>query len=603
MALRLGEEIGSGAVGKVVEVLDDDDDAVYAGKILHESHGSDSTARARFANEASLLEGLRHDNLVRVFGIEDVEAREVLLMERIVGDSLATIIARSAPLPEARIASLGHGIASGLAAAHHAGLIHRDLKPANVLVTGDDVPKIVDFGMARASSFTGIGEHALAVIGTPAYMAPETIDPLAVDSRSDLYALGCILFEMASGRLPFSGATSFAVLEAHRNAEIPHPPREISEPLARVIRGLLAKSPADRPQSATTVADDLDAIVHDRSTALARYGETPGGRCASCGDALVVGVDVCFACRERQPMLSPGRKTVFVTGPGDVATKLDVKLRQALLDWLRGNPSLGLDPQRLAKKVPRLPFALAIGVSEITADGLVRALDSLGLQTEVTDGGRYSHPGVRSKAWKLAGRVALIAISSTVYVANSWGAVFLPVAGVMGVGSIAAGWIMAGRQPIDQRPARQALPPAISKSLDRVAGVLPEVSASRHRQNLRAAVQRVLSLRGFFAARGLSDFDEELARVIDLAVVASARIDELEQGLDQASMRTADEELRARLRERDMWAARLMETIASMESVRARYVAGELELEDRGAESVLSDLRMQVEALREVEQL
>lgn len=602
MPLHLGQEIGSGAVGRVVEVSEGDGTSVYAGKILHASHSTDSSAGVRFANEAALLAEVEHPNLVRVFGIQEVEGHEVLLMERIVGDSLATVIARSAPMPEPRIVELAQGLAAGLAAAHHAGLVHRDLKPANVLIAEDETPKIVDFGMARASSFAGIGREALAVVGTPAYMAPETTDPLAVDARSDLYALGCILFEMATGSLPYGGATSFAVLESHRHDPIPELPASIGASLRQLIERLLAKSPADRPQSAGAVHDELSSM-RNKGTAALVIKSVQHGQCAACGDALVPDVDVCFGCGAALPSLGPGRAAVFVTGPGDVASKLDIGLRQTLLDWLRANPSLGLDASALAKSVPRLPFPLVLGVADVSAERLARAVESLGLECAIERGGRFSLPAMRKKSWKLSGRTALIFATSFAYMANTLKLYIVPFVAVAAVGSVVLGWHRAGKRLVKQGPTRRALPPAVSESLDRVSGVLPAMDARRHRENLRAIVSRALSLHEFFAERKLTDFDEEVARVIDMAVVAAARIDELEAAIERDGLLSDSEASRAELRERDMWAARLMDTTATLESLRARYVAGELAIEDRSRDELLEELRSRVAALREVQSL
>ncbi|MCA9317961.1 MAG: serine/threonine protein kinase, partial [Planctomycetes bacterium] len=186
---------------------------------------------ARFLQEAALLRRLAHPNLVRVVEIAAVAGRPMLVMERIDGPDLAAWIARDAPLEESQLLAIGRGVASGLAHAHAAGVIHRDLKPGNVLLQDNDpapIPKIGDFGMARASSLDGVDHQAMTVVGTPDYMAPESIDPLAVDPRSDLYALGCILFEMATGRPPYGAATPLGLLHLHRTAPIPALPEHLS---------------------------------------------------------------------------------------------------------------------------------------------------------------------------------------------------------------------------------------------------------------------------------------------------------------------------------------------------------------------------------------
>ncbi|MCA9688746.1 MAG: serine/threonine protein kinase, partial [Myxococcales bacterium] len=276
---RIGEALGQGAVATVVRVHGPDG-RVYAGKILHASHGQDATAVARFAQEAELLAGIEHEHLVTLHGVVEIDGRRTLLMELVDGPTLEQLIARDAPLPEERVIALARGIAAGLSRAHGAGIIHRDLKPANVLVaTGPpETPKIADFGMARATSFAGVDRKAMAVLGTPDYMAPESLDPMAVDPRTDLYALGCILHEMMTGRPPYTAATPFGVLDQHRGAPIPPAPETYSRGLAALTAALLAKSPADRPQAAATVVTTLDRLAagEGHGAALMPIGEAGG---------------------------------------------------------------------------------------------------------------------------------------------------------------------------------------------------------------------------------------------------------------------------------------------------------------------------------------
>src|SRR5262249_13887218 len=159
----------------------------------------------------------------------------------------------------------------------------------------------------------------------------------------------CILFELAAGRPPFSAPTAFALLEAHQRDPVPPVPG-VSDGLAALVRSLLAKSPADRPQSAQALAQALA-----RTTALAPAPAATRGACVHCGAALLAGVGVCFGCGAPPLVLDAGGFTVFVTGPGGNAHKLDSALRGKLLAWLRANRQLGLDPAPLEKVVPRLP--------------------------------------------------------------------------------------------------------------------------------------------------------------------------------------------------------------------------------------------------------
>jgi len=491
---------------------------------------------------------------------------------------------------------LARGIAAGLAAAHRAGVVHRDLKPANILVGAGDVPKLVDFGLARASSFAGVDRKSFALVGTPDYLAPESIDPLAVDSRSDLYSLGCILFECATGEPPFRAPTAFALLAAHQKHPVPALPKGFSPGFAELVRSLLAKSPVDRPQSAAAVMDALDrqaALVVSRPAAIAR------GVCPKCGAALLPEVAVCFACAEPQVVLSAGDHTLFVVGPGKITHKLDRTLREKLLRWLEQNPGLGLDPSGLAKEVPRLPFPLVTDLSLQSAAELARTLgESLGLKTEIKRGGAWSLPDIRRKAWKLGTRIALIMIASGVgglsNIMRHFPGLLLFLA-AMPVISLGIGFTMAGKKfvlPSGKRTPQ--LPDALSAALTRVADVVPSLANARHREALRGIVTRSLALRQ--TAGG--ELDTELARCLDLAVHATLRIDRLEGALAAADLREADAAVRRDLHERDGWAARLLELAAQLDALRARWVSAAPTASDR-----LAELRAQVAALEEVQAL
>lgn len=581
---------------------------------MHASHQADPKALSRFEGEAEILSRLRHENVVAVHGLESIEGERVLVMELVDGASLARAIAVDAPFPERRIAAIGHGIAAGLAAAHHAGLVHRDLKPDNVLLTSDDTPKLVDFGMARATSFAGVDPSAFAVVGTPDYMAPETLDPLAVDTRSDLYSLGCILHEMATGAPPFTGATAFAILEAHRKDPIPTIASGASASEAGrsqrfidLVAGLLAKSPADRPQSATAVAETLASLVApDENTAMVRasdYSVVHAGQCASCGEPAVAEVPVCFGCGLAQVALENGDCTIYVTGPGNVTEKFDAALRQALLEWLEANPALGLDSGWLSKHVPRLPFVVVTGVSERSARALLGSLRTLGLEAEHVVGGRYKLPAIRKKAWSLGGRIAGIAAASGLWMVHSIGLALLPVAALAGVGALVSGWVTAGK-PVARRTGEtsRALPDGIALPLARVTEATANVRERRHRESLRAVVQRVLVLRSSVPSSHAAAVDADLGRVLDLAAVATVRIDELEATLAAGNMRDTSAEARALMLERDSWAARLLELTAFLDAQRARYTAIEAgELSDTAVE--LAELRAHIEALEEVQAL
>ena len=603
MEYRIGRELGAGALGRVVELIDDTG-AVWAGKLLHASHAADDRARHRFEVEARLLAGVEHPNLIGVHGLVHVDGRAALLMELVPGADLAHVVAAQAPLPADRVIALGRGIAAGLAVAHRAGLVHRDLKPANVLLGADGTPKVGDFGLARAASFASSGPDAVAVAGTPDYMAPESVDPLAIDARSDLYALGCILCELATGAPPYRGATAFAVLHAHRTAPIPAleqiPGAQIPDGLRRVIRWLLAKSPADRPQSATEVETALANA--GSSTALALLGETrvaTGRRCTACGAVGPAPVPVCFACGAPQLQLAPGPATVFVTGPGGIADKLDAALRQRLITWLAANPALGLAAPRLAKEVPRLPFVLVAGVNEASARALVAATQGLGLEVEWRLGGRLALREIRAKGWRLAGRVALIGVTSSVGLVHKSGLGAVAGAALVMIGALWGGFARGAKPVARLAPGRTAaaLPSALDAALTRVAAVVPAMAAARHRDALRGVVERALALRDAVDPAARAELDPALAELVDHAALASSRLDQLEAELSPDDLRSDDEAVQASWRVRDRWAARILQVTGFLDAMRARAVMARAR---RTADGDLDELRAHVAALGEM---
>lgn len=593
--LRLGEALGSGAVATVVRVHAADG-RTFAGKILHGSHQQDEAAALRFAQEAALLHALRDEHVVAVHGVAEVDGGQVLLLELVEGPTLATLIALEAPMPETRLLTLARGIARGLAVAHAAGIVHRDLKPANVLVQGGHTPKIADFGMARASSFAGVDPRALAVLGTPDYMAPESTDPLAVDVRSDLYALGCILHEMATGRPPYAGATAFAVIEAHRRAEVPVLPDSYSLGLRALAQALLAKSPGDRPQSAAAVAAAIDALLAGEPLALAVVPAAGAGpACSACGQPLVVEVGACMNCGLVTARAEPGDVRVLVAGPGETSDKLDVELRDRLVRWISGNPGLGVAPGLLAEKIPRLPFTLLGGLSRASAEAAAAALRGLGFEVELVQGGALRSPGMRKKSRTLMGRALGVALGSYVFLYNSKLVFFaLP---MMIVGVLTGSLYSSTRQVTARGEQRPALPPALQRPLAAVSEALPAIAATRHRHSLRAVVRRVLALSQRLGPAAA----EELGRALHAATAAAGRLDALDRALSGRDLRAGEAEVRALLHERDTWSARLLELSAALDAHHARLArAGALQGGGEAAER-LGELRARVEALEEVQ--
>ncbi|MFI5945573.1 protein kinase [Streptomyces uncialis] len=272
---RLTGPIGAGGFGEVWEAHDPKIDRRVAVKLVAAAGdgGVDSDRRvARFAREAAVAGGLSHPNIVTVhdFGSTLHQGRlyAYLVMELVAGKPLsAHLTAGPVPLPNA-VYTAGR-VAQALGTAHEAGLTHRDIKPSNIIITPGGEPKVVDFGITKSTDTRHDITATGILIGTPAYMAPECFNG-TFDHRSDLYSLGCVLYEMLTGQRPFNG-TSWHLVNQHVN-ETPPPVaglRPDTPPqLVHLVDGLLAKNPADRPPVADKVAALLRGIYSG-------FGENP----------------------------------------------------------------------------------------------------------------------------------------------------------------------------------------------------------------------------------------------------------------------------------------------------------------------------------------
>lgn len=251
--------LGRGGMGAVYRVHDGKLDEVVALKLLTLAT---ETAQERFVSEVKLARRVTHPNVVRTHDFGEDGLVRFLTMEYIPGTTLDRIIEQRAPMATRPLVELATQITAGLAAAHAAGVVHRDLKPANVLVGDDGRVVITDFGIARATSQES-GTRTGTMLGTPHYMAPEQVLGRPTDARSDLYAMGVILYELACGVLPFVSDSVLGAALARVQA-CPVDPRRhhaVEDPLASLILRCLAREPEGRPASAGELELGLRALV------------------------------------------------------------------------------------------------------------------------------------------------------------------------------------------------------------------------------------------------------------------------------------------------------------------------------------------------------
>ena len=274
---ELGDQIARGGTAQVFLARDLLLGRPVALKVLFSELSADSAFVERFRREAQAAANLSHPNIVPVFDWGETDSTYFIVMEYVDGEALSSIIRTQAPLNSAQAASVASDIAKALAYAHRHGVVHRDVKPGNVLITAEGQVKVTDFGIARA---IGVDEQITQtglVMGTATYFSPEQAQGLGVDGRSDVYALGVVLYEMVAGRPPFVGESPVAIAYQHVR-EPPQPPSafnpDVSPALEAVILQAMAKLPKERYQTAEEFRADLERFAHGQPVlARARHEE------------------------------------------------------------------------------------------------------------------------------------------------------------------------------------------------------------------------------------------------------------------------------------------------------------------------------------------
>jgi serine/threonine protein kinase len=252
---RLQERLGQGGTGEVYRAFDERLERPVAVKIMHARVADDREARERFRREATLMARLRHRNIVGIHDYDNGADRPYLVQEYCPGGTIGLMV-EAAPLPWERVRSIALPILAALEHAHAAGVIHRDLKPTNVLYAADGTLAVGDFGLARAIAGQTLTADG-AIVGTPEYWSPEQAANQPVTEKTDIYALGCILYQLATGSLPFTGEDRLAVGWA-RTHEQPVPAIErnplLPDEADELIRSLMETDPAKRPRAGEVLA-------------------------------------------------------------------------------------------------------------------------------------------------------------------------------------------------------------------------------------------------------------------------------------------------------------------------------------------------------------
>ncbi len=301
--LELGSVLGSGTVGTVYRASVKSSGQQVAVKILQEAISKDQLVRARFRREMQILSQLHHPNIILYLGGGEVDGSLFYAMELLEYGNLRELLERFGRFTWQETASIGRQVSSALQCAHNNGIIHRDLKPSNLFLDAEANVKLGDFGIARDTKDADITSQGLTV-GTHAYMAPEQIrGETIVNGKADLYSLGCVLFELLTGRTPFEG-TNFAILfEQHLRQPaptvddfVPDCPKALVEEIA----ALLEKDPADRPFNARAVQGVMNEL-------LASHGANAAGTRIDISPATETADDVPAASVVDTPLVDSGR--------------------------------------------------------------------------------------------------------------------------------------------------------------------------------------------------------------------------------------------------------------------------------------------------------
>ncbi|MHC4480197.1 MAG: serine/threonine-protein kinase [Planctomycetota bacterium] len=270
-------EIGRGGMGVVYRVRQVSLDREVALKVLRPALEPESGLVERFRAEAQAGSRISHPNLVEVYDVGCEGGRHYIAMELVEGESLASLIRREGSMGYPRAAAITSQMATALGALHGVGVVHRDVKPSNVLLGGEGVVKLGDFGVALLQQGGGAVTGEGMTVGTAHYMSPEQARGEELDGRSDIYALGVVLYELLTGHVPFGGEGVVGVMRAHGEAAVPSIRRErpdVPERLVEVVNRCLSKEPSGRYQRAEALSGELDHVRLELEFA-ALSGEVP----------------------------------------------------------------------------------------------------------------------------------------------------------------------------------------------------------------------------------------------------------------------------------------------------------------------------------------
>ncbi|WP_282453374.1 serine/threonine-protein kinase [Georgenia sp. EYE_87] len=273
---ELTTRIAVGGMGEVWEALDRRLGRTVAAKVLRPELVGDELFLARLRTEARNTAGLQHQNVAMLLDHGEQEGSGYLVMELVLGETLADRLDREGTLAADDLVPLLVQACRGLHAAHSAGVVHRDVKPANVIITPEGTVKLTDFGISLGANQAPMTSAGM-VMGTAQYLPPEQAMGRAATPAGDVYALGVMAYECLAGHRPFTGSTQVDIAFAHVNQPVPPLPASVPAPVAAVVERMLAKDPARRPASALACACELEAALHRTTPRRSRRAPAAAG--------------------------------------------------------------------------------------------------------------------------------------------------------------------------------------------------------------------------------------------------------------------------------------------------------------------------------------
>jgi serine/threonine-protein kinase len=348
----LGEMIGTGGMADVFIGDDTRLNRKVAIKVLRRDLARDPSFVARFRKEALAAGGLNHSGIVSVYDSGEENNSPYIVMELITGESLRQLLQKGL-IPQARALEIVEGILQALEYSHKEGIVHRDIKPGNIMITDSGDIKVMDFGIARATDDIGATmTNTWNVVGTAQYLSPEQATGEMADGRSDLYSLGCLMYELLTGRPPFTGDTPVSIAYQHVSSPIT-PASQVKPGLStdidRMLEVVLSKDPNNRYQDATAMLADLQRVIKGEPVTTKIQKVFPRRKLISTLSAIIAGVvlvgaGVFFSSESSAPLTVPN-----VVGLTEVEAR-------ALLGNFNVNISTAPDPRipidRVASQIP-----------------------------------------------------------------------------------------------------------------------------------------------------------------------------------------------------------------------------------------------------------